>query len=217
MSTTVLLVDDHQMMRDGLRAVIEKEPELKIVGEADGGRAAVELARELSPDVVVMDIGMPDMNGIEATRQIRAENPDMKVVALSTHSDERYVRATFEAGAAGYVVKRAASDELFQAIRAVARGEYFLSSGVAGAVLRDWIRRPTSGDASAYSVLSPREREVLQLLAEGNTSAEIARRFSRSVKTIETQRQEIMRKLDLHSIAELTKYAVREGLTQLDP
>jgi DNA-binding NarL/FixJ family response regulator len=217
MSTTVLLVDDHQMMRDGLRAVIEKEPELKVVGEADNGRAAVELARNLSPDVVVMDIAMPDMNGIEATRQIRAENPDIKVIVLSTHDDERYVRASLDSGALAYVLKKAASDELLRAIQAVTRDQYYLSPGITGAMVRDWVRRSTPGDNnSAHSVLSAREREVLQLLAEGKTSREIASRLYTSVKTVETQRREIMRKLDIHSIAELTKYAVREGLTRLE-
>ena len=217
MSTTVLLVDDHQMMRDGLRAVIEKEPELKVVGEADNGRAAVELARNLSPDVVVMDIAMPDLNGIEATRQIRAENPDVRVIVLSTHEDERYVRATLDAGALAYVLKKAASDELFRAIQAATRDQYYLSPGITGAIVRDWARRSTPGDnSSAHSVLSARECEVLQLLAEGKTSREIASRLYTSVKTVETQRREIMRKLDIHSIAELTKYAVREGLTRLE-
>jgi len=217
MSTTVLLVDDHQMMRDGLRAVIQKEPQLQVVGEADNGRAAVERARDLMPDVVVMDIAMPDMNGIEATRQIRAENPDVRVVALSTHEDERYVRATLAAGASAYVLKRAASDELFRAIQAVTRGQYYLSPGITGPMVQDWARRAAPGDTSAHSILSARECEVLQLLAEGKTSRQIASRLHRSVKTVETQRREIMRKLDIHSIAELTKYAVREGLTRLEP
>jgi len=177
----------------------------------------VELVRNLSPDVVVMDIAMPDMNGIEATRQIRAENPDVKVIVLSTHEDERYVRATLEAGALAYVLKKAASDELFRAIQAATRDQYYLSPGITGAMVRDWARRSTPGDnSSAHSVLSAREREVLQLLAEGKTSREIASRLYTSVKTVETQRREIMRKLDIHSIAELTKYAVREGLTRLE-
>ncbi|MBN1341899.1 MAG: response regulator transcription factor [Phycisphaerae bacterium] len=217
MSTAILLVDDHRMMRDGLRAVIEKEAEMRLVGEAENGRKAVELTRELVPDVVVMDVGMPDMNGIEATRRILAENPDVKVIALSTHDDERYVHAILDAGASGYVLKKDASDDLLRAIEAATSGKYFLSPGITGLVVRDRAPRSQETSTSAGHALSPREREVLQLLAEGKTSREIAAALSRSVKTVETQRREIMRKLDIHSVAELTKYAVREGLTGLEP
>jgi len=217
MSTTIVLVDDHKMMRDGLRAVIEKEDEIRLVGEAENGRKALELARELLPDVVVMDVGMPDMNGIEATRQILAENPDLKVIALSTHDDERYVHAILDAGASGYVLKKGASDELLRAIEAARRGEYFLSPAITAGVVRDRAPRADQRAASAYVKLTPCERQVLQMLAEGKTSRQIALALSRSARTVETQRRDIMRKLDIHSIAELTKYAVREGLTDLEP
>ena len=212
MSTTVILADDHQMMREGLRSLLEKEPRLNVVGEAADGRAAVALAEQLSPDVVVMDVGMPDLNGIEATRMLQATCPDVRVVALSMHADKRYALRMLQEGALGYVLKGAASEELLRAIESAMRGQNYLSPEIAGVVIDDYIRKRT---AARGALLAPREREVLQLLAEGKTSKEIATTLDMAVKTVETHRRNIMDKVDLHSVAELTKYAIREGLTSL--
>ncbi|HBZ71791.1 MAG TPA: DNA-binding response regulator [Deltaproteobacteria bacterium] len=216
MTTRVLLVDDHLLMREGLRAILEREPSLAVVGEAASGRDAVVLTRALRPDVVIMDVAMKDLNGIEATRQIRAERPEAKVVALSSHSDRRYVAAILAAGASGYVLKANAYDELRRAVDAATQGKSHLSAEVAGAVIETALAvRPPAG--SAYGTLSAREREVLQLLAEGHTSSEIGGHLHLSTSTVETHRRNLMGKLGIHSVAELTKYAVREGLTSLEP
>ena len=205
---------------------------MQVVAEASDGRQAVQMAREVSPDVVVMDVAMPQLNGIEATRQIAADVPGMKVVALSMHSDRRYVSEALKAGASGYVLKDGAFDELISAIRAVVADRVYLSPRVAGVVVDDYVRRlPSRGNASsaaavsgehgagrsgAFDTLTPREREVLQLMAEGYATKEVAHRLHVSVKTVETHRRQIMDKLDMHSVAELTKYAIREGLTTLE-
>ena len=216
MRIRILLVDDHQMMRDGLRSILDLEDDLDVVGEAGNGYQALEMARMLQPDVTVMDVGMKDLNGIEATRQIIAQNPRAKVVALSTHSSEPYVISMLEAGACGYVLKDAAVDEMRRAIRVVAEGHHFLSPEVAGSVVASRLRNPSQNGASAPAVLAPRERQILQLLAEGHTSAEIARQLHIATTTVDSHRRNIMKKLDLHSVAELTKYAIREGLTPLE-
>lgn len=212
----ILLVDDHQMMRDGLRAVLEQEPDFHVAGEAADGRAALEACDHLHPDVVVMDVGMPGLNGIEATRQLQTRAPRTRVVALSMNADRRYVQAMFSAGAWAYLVKSAASDELIRAIRAVSHGEKYVSPTVAGAVVDALIGGPAVAHADPRDQLSPREREVLQLIAEGLTSKEIAVRLGVAVSTIETHRKQIMAKLDLRSVAELTKFAIRAGLTSLE-
>lgn len=212
----ILLVDDHQMMRDGLRAVLERESDLHVSGEAADGRAALELCASLHPDVVVMDIGMPGLNGIEATRQVTAQHPRTRVVALSMNADRRYVHAMFEAGAWAYLVKSSASEELIRAIRAVAHDEKYVSPTVASAVLDAFVGGPKAAQRDPRSELSPREREVLQLLAEGMTSKEIAGKLDLAVSTIETHRKQIMAKLDLRSVAELTKFAIRTGITTLE-
>jgi two-component system NarL family response regulator len=218
MSIRILLVDDHQMMRDGLRSILDLEDDLDVVGEAGNGFEALEMARTRRPDVIVMDIGMKDLNGIEATRQILAQNPRAKVVALSTYSNETFVISMLEAGACGYVLKDAAVDEMRRAIRVVAEGHHFLSPEVAGSVVASRLRSPSQNQsgASAPAVLAPRERQILQLLAEGHTSAEIARQLHIATTTVDSHRRNIMKKLDLHSVAELTKYAIREGLTSLE-
>jgi two-component system NarL family response regulator len=218
MRIRILLVDDHQMMRDGLRSILDLEDDLDVVGEAGNGYQALEMARTLQPDVTVMDVGMKDLNGIEATRQIIAQNPRAKVVALSTHSSEPYVISMLEAGACGYVLKDAAVDEMRRAIRVVAEGHHFLSPEVAGSVVASRLRSSSQNQngASAPAVLAPRERQILQLLAEGHTSAEIARQLHIATTTVDSHRRNIMKKLDLHSVAELTKYAIREGLTPLE-
>ena len=212
----ILLVDDHQMMRDGLRAVLEKESDLHVSGEAADGRTALELCATLHPDVVVMDIGMPGLNGIEATRQVTTHHPRTRVVALSMNADRRYVHAMFEAGAWAYLVKSSASDELIRAIRAVAHDEKYVSPTVASAVLDTFVTGPRAQQHDPRSELSPREREVLQLLAEGMTSKEIAAKLDLAVSTIETHRKQIMAKLELRSVAELTKFAIRTGITTLE-
>ena len=212
----ILLVDDHQMMRDGLRAVLERESDLHVSGEAADGRTALELCSTLHPDVVVMDIGMPGLNGIEATRQVTTHHPRTRVVALSMNADRRYVHAMFEAGAWAYLVKSSASEELIRAIRAVSHDEKYVSPTVASAVLDAFVVGPKSTQRDPRSELSPREREVLQLLAEGMTSKEIAGKLDLAVSTIETHRKQIMAKLELRSVAELTKFAIRTGITTLE-
>jgi len=208
MSIRLLLVDDHQMLREALRSLFSTAHDVEVVGEAEDGRGAVEMARELVPDVVAMDIGMHELNGIAATRQIRVQTPGTKVIMLSTHSDQRYVSQALAAGASGYVLKVSAFDELLTAVRAVAAGKSYLSPDVASVVIDQWRRSPAPGE-----VLGPREREVLQLLAEGKTSIQIGKRLHLSSRTVETHRRNIMRKLGIHNVAELTKYAVREGIT----
>ena len=216
MSIRMLLVDDHKLMREGLRALLEGAPDLEIVGQASDGREALDLVRTLSPDVVVMDVGMPELNGVEATRRIRSEFEGVKVIALSTHTDKRYVHHMLEAGACGYVLKIAAYDELLRAVRAVSVGKTYLSPEVTASVV-ERSRSPHDGsEVDAYSTLGSREREVLQLVAEGKTSAETAKEMHISIKTVETHRRNIVQKLGLHGTAELTKYAVREGLTSLE-
>ena len=218
MKTAVLLADDHQVIREGLRNLIEDQSDMEVVGEASNGREAISMCEDMRPQVVVMDVAMPDLNGIEATRHIVHECPETRVLALSMHADRHYAAGMLGAGAAGYVLKDCAFDELADAIRTVADGGRYLSREIEGVVLRDYVERLSGevGDASVFSVLTDREREVLQLVAEGCTTREIAADLHVSVKTIESHRQNIMDKLEIRSIAELTKYAIREGLTSLD-
>jgi DNA-binding NarL/FixJ family response regulator len=212
----VLLADDHRIVREGLRALIEGQADMEVVGQARTGREAVRLARELAPDLVVMDVAMPDLNGVEAARQIVQANPEAKVLALSMHSDAQFVARMLEAGASGYLLKDGAFDELEAGIRQVAEGKTYLSPAIAGTVVKDYVRRMGGSETEDISPLSPREREVLQLLAEGLVSKQIAARLGLSVKTIETHRGRLMDKLGLRSVAELTKYAIRQGITQLE-
>jgi two-component system NarL family response regulator len=214
MVTRVLLVDDHELMREGLRSILEGEDDVEIVGEAASGREAVALARELEPDVVVMDVGMKDLNGIDATRQIRSELRDVRVIALSSHSDSRYVSAMLEAGASGYVLKANAYADLREALQAVRQGKSYLCAEVTQGVVNASLH--ASRDGAVPVVLTEREREVLQLLAEGLSSPQIGKRLFIATSTVETHRRSIMRKLEIHSVADLTKWAIREGLTQLE-
>jgi len=216
MSTRIMLADDHKMIRDGLRALIEKHKSMEIVGEAADGKTAVQMVKKLSPEVVVIDIGMPDLNGIEATRQITALKCKPKVIGLSMHADRRYVAQMLKAGASGYILKDSAFEELARAIQTVVKGQTYLSPQIAGTVVTEFKRTAKDDDGSAFSVLTEREREVLQQISEGVSTKEIAGALGVSVKTIETHRRQIMEKLNLHSVAELTKYAVKEGLTELD-
>jgi two-component system response regulator NreC len=214
--TKILLADDHRMVRAGLRSLLEAEAGLDVVAEADDGRTAVKLAAEVAPDVVIMDISMPDLNGVEATRQIRSapEGESPKVIALSGHTDKRFTLEMLKAGASGYVLKDSAFEELAKAVRAVVADQIYLSPGVADVVVRDAVGGP--GHEPAFARLSPREREVLQLTAEGKAMKEIAAHLHVSIKTVETHRRNLMEKLNLHSVAELTKFAVREGMTSLE-
>jgi len=215
MKTTILIADDHRIMREGLGALLGGERDLEVVGEAPDGREAVRLARELKADVVIMDVGMPGLNGVEATKQIAARAPDAKVLALSMHSDRRFVTEMLRAGAYGYVLKESAFEEVVRAVREVVAGRTYLSPGVVGVVVEDYVSHVRKQPSEA-SPLTDREREVVQLLAEGESTKRIAARLNVSVKTIETHRKHVMEKLDIHSVAELTKYAVREGLTPLE-
>jgi len=213
MNTKILLADDHQIMREGLVALLEREPGLQVVGQAADGRSAVRQARELNPDVVVMDVAMPDLNGIDATRQILEENRRIKVIALSMHADRRFVKGMLQAGASAYLLKHSASQELIKAIHLVMANRVYLSPEVAGVVVEDY--KAPAADTSAFAVLTPREREVLQLFAEGKSPREIAGVLHLGLKTVEAYRRQIMEKLGFNSFAELVKYAVREGLTSL--
>ena len=212
----VLLVDDHGLMREGLRSILERESDVEVVGEAASGRAAVELARTLEPDVVIMDVAMKDSNGIEATRQLRSAQPDIKVIALSSHSDSRYVNAMLDAGACGYVLKANAYDELRRALVAAKQDKSYLSPDVTESVVGASRRRGERELDPSHASLSPREKEVLQLLAEGLSSPQIGKRLYIATATVESHRRSMMRKLRIHNVADLTKYAIREGLTSLD-
>ena len=217
MNSRILIADDHRMMREGLRALIENEPEMTIVGEAADGKNTVSLAAKLAPNVVIMDVAMPDLNGIEATRRIVRDAPNIKVVGLSGHLDRRFVTEMLKAGASAYILKQTAYEELIRAIREVVKGNTYLSPEVTRGLVDAHVRAtPKAGESPAFATLSEREREVLQLLSEGQSTKEMADRLRVSVKTIDTHRWNIMQKLDLHSVAGLTKYAIREGLTSID-
>ena len=214
--TRVLLVDDHKILREGLRTLLEQEDDIQIIGEADNGRTSVKLANELAPDVVIMDLAMPDLNGIDATRRITESEPKVRVLALSMHSDGRYVRGMLRAGARGYILKDCAAEELTRAIRTVMADQVYVSPGVTGTIVKDYIQQISASQDDGVATLTHREREVLQMLAEGGSTARIAAELHLSVKTVETHRKRIMDKLGLRSIAELTKYAIREGITALE-
>jgi len=204
----ILLVDDHAVVRQGFRMILSAQSDLEIVGEAGNGREAVELAATLRPDVVVMDVAMPELNGIEATRRLTADNPHIRVVALSMHKDSVYVREILRAGARGYLLKDSVADDLVAAVRAVAAGEGYLSPAISNAVLDDYRKHVTN----PIDLLTSREREVLQMLAEGQANKEIAVTLNLSVYTVDAHRGRIMEKLNVHSINELVRFAVRNGL-----
>lgn len=209
----VLLADDHTLIRAGLRMVVVSQPDFTVVGEASDGREAVALAEQLKPDVVVMDIGMPSLNGIEACRQIHDSLLGTQVIMLSMHSDEGYVLRALKAGAKGYMLKDSAEADLASAIRAVTAGKSFFSPAVSKILLEDYMRKlKRTGAEDSFDLLSPRERQVLQLVAEGKSSKEVANLLSLSVYTVETHRAKVMQKLNLHNIPELILYAVRKGV-----
>ena len=213
----VLLVDDHTILREGVRALLANEPEIVVVGEAGDGEEALEKVEALRPDVVLMDMVMPRMNGLEATGHIKRRHPEVKVLILSMYDDDEYVQQVIQAGASGYLLKGMAADDLILAIREVQGGSSFLNPAVAAKLIEDYVRR-VRGDGGAMSAepLTAREREVLKLIAEGNTNQEIADVLCLSRKTVESHRANIMRKLDLHDVTELVKYALRSGLIRLD-
>ncbi len=208
----LLLVDDHEIVRAGLRMLFLAEPDITIVGEVSSGEAAVEAVRTLNPDVVIMDIAMPGMGGIEATRRIKEASPDTAVLALTMHEDEEYFFQMLNAGASGYVPKRAAADDLVSAIRVVGQGNVFLYPSLARLLVTDYVQREASGQTGDKEPLTPREREILTLIAEGSTNREIAEGLVISVKTVDRHRENIMNKLNLHSRVELVKYAIEKGL-----
>ena len=216
MSIRILLADDHKITRQGLRALLDKQEDMEVVAEAEEGRTAVRLVRELLPDVVIMDVSMPDLNGMEAARQIVGKFPDVKIIALSMHSDSLFVTEMLRSGASGYLLKDCAFEELARAIQAVVAGKAYLSPSISGIVVNDYVHRLSKADFSSSELLTDREREVLQLIAEGKSTKQIALKLHVSVKTIETHRRQIMNKLDIHTVAELTKYAIRKGLTSLE-
>ena len=207
----VLLADDHTLVRAGLRKLLEAITEVEVVGEAADGLALLALAEQLQPSLVLMDIAMPGLNGLEATARLVKARPDIRVIILSMHQSEEYVRQALRHGAVGYLLKDAAPVELSLAIRAVQRGETWLSPAVSRGVVTDYVQR-LRGDDQPGALLTPRQREVLQLIAEGHSTKEIARRLDLSVKTVETHRTQLMKQLDIHEVAGLVRYAMRIGL-----
>ncbi len=217
MSIRVLIADDHAIVRHGLSRSIQQQEDMEVVGQAGDGHATVELARELNPNVILMDVSMPNLNGIEATRAIRRDSPGTRVIALSMHSAKRYVREMFRAGASGYLLKDCEFDELIQTIRRIAEGQTYVSPTISRVVVENCMHDAPEEKGNAFSVLTQREREVLQLMAEGNSTKQIAMRLYISPKTVEAHRLRIMNKLDIDNVALLTKYAIQEGLTPAEP
>ena len=210
----ILVVDDHAIMRDGIRALLGLHGDIEVVGEASEGKEAVEKAQKLTPDVVIMDIAMPRMDGLEATRRIRKKNPKTKILVLTQHDNKEYILSIIKAGASGYILKRALGSELVSAIRAVQQGDSFLYPSAAAALIEDYLQQPK--EEEPHDQLTAREREILKLIAEGRTSREIADMLFLSLKTVLGHRSMIMEKLNLHNRTELIKYAMREGLISLD-
>jgi len=212
----LLLVDDHEIVRAGLRMLFLAEPDMEVVGEVGSGEEALRAVRELNPDVVLMDVVMPGLSGIEATRRLKEANPDVEVLALTMHEDEQYFFEMLSAGAAGYVPKRAAPDDLVSAIRVVSQGNVFLYPTVAKLLVKDFLERTETDSAPMTQELTPREREVLTYIAEGFTNREIAEALVISIKTVDRHRENIMHKLKLHNRVDLVKYAIEKGLISID-
>lgn len=216
MTVRIILADDHKIIRDGLNGLLSRETDIEVIAQCSDGHDTVELVRKLLPQVVIMDIAMPGLNGIEATRQIINEFPDVRVISLSMHSDKKFVTEMLRAGASGYLLKNCAFEELATAIRTVVAGKTYLSPVIADVVVENYVRNPSTEGKTAFSVLTNREREILQLLVESKTTKQISRILHISTKTVETHRSNTMKKLDIDNMVALTKYAVREGLTTLD-
>jgi DNA-binding NarL/FixJ family response regulator len=215
MKTRILLVDDHKILRDGICSLLKGYDDMEVVGEAADGRTAIRLVQELSPDVVIMDISMPDLNGIDATRKIMADFPSVKIIALSMHYDKQFVSEIFKAGASGYLIKDSAFDELEHAVRIVMDGKTYINPQIASLVVESLVSQSHPSGPQAFSLLTEREREVLQLIAEGKSTKQIAADLNVSAKTVESHRRQVMGKLNIRNVAELTKYAIREGLTSV--
>lgn len=212
----VLLADDHQVIREGLKMLLNASEGVEVVGEAESGRKVIDMLQKVSPDVIVMDVSMPELNGIDATARIRKEYPDVKILALSMHTDRRFIEGMLKAGASGYLVKDCAATELLSAIELVTTGEIYLSPKIAGKIVKRFLKQSSAQDEGAASSLSTREREILQLIAEGNDAKQIAFELCLSPKTVEAHRRNIMEKLNIHNVAQLTKFAIKEGLTNLE-
>ena len=215
MNIKIVVVDEHKILREGLSTLIDKQPDMEIIGEATDGREALQLMEELKPDLILMDVTMPNLNGIEATRKIKSKNPNIEIIALSLHSDRRYVLGMIDAGASGYLLKECAFEELVRAINTVMAKKKYLSPGISDILVAEYFKKTEQDKPTIYSKLTPREREILQLIAEGKNTKEIANYLFISVKTVETHRRHIKKKLKVDSVAELTKIAIREGLTIL--
>jgi two-component system, NarL family, response regulator NreC len=211
----VLLADDHTILRDGIRALIETEPDMQVVGEAEDGQSAIRLASQIDLDVAILDIGMPLLNGLEATRQIKRNRPEIRILILTMHDNEEYIRQVLAAGALGYVLKDAAARDLLDAIRTVYRGEAVLSPAITRLVIEDYLRFGDSLPGDSSENLTPREREILQLIAEGYTNKQIAEILKLSIKTVQSHRTNLMQKLNLHDRGELIKYAIQKKIIEV--
>ncbi len=216
-SLKVFIADDHKIVRDGLRSLFLSESNISLVGEAENGRLAVKRCRKLKPDIVIMDISMPELNGIDATRQILLECPTTKIIALSMYSDRRYVNSMLKAGASGYILKSCAFDELIKAVFAVSKDSTYMSPSIANTLIKDYANHLSDNDISPMSLLTQREREVLQLIVEGLPTHQIANKLYVSIKTVSTHRQQVMKKLNIDSIAGLTVFAIQEGIISISP
>ena len=212
----ILIADDHGVMREGLKVLIENQPDMNVVGEAEDGQKVMQLAKQLSPDIIIMDIAMPNLNGVEATRLILEENPDVRIIALSVHSDKHFVTEMLKAGASGYVLKSCLFDEVLRAIQAVGDGDYYLSPKITDVVVDDYKYYMAKLNKSSEIRLTTRGRQVIQLLAEGKSIKQIALCLHVSPKTVDSNRREVMNKLGIFNVAELTKFAIREGLTSAE-
>jgi DNA-binding NarL/FixJ family response regulator len=215
MKTKILLVDDHKILREGICSLVRGYDDIEVIGEAADGKTALQMVKQLLPDLVIMDISMPDMNGIDATRMIRNEHPDIKIIALSMHHDKQFVSEIFRAGASGYLIKDNAFDELDHAIRIVMSGKTYINPQIASLVVESLVSQSSTPTTQSFSLLTEREREVLKLIAEGRSTKQIAYDLRVSSKTVESHRRQVMGKLNIRSVAELTKFAIREGLTSI--
>ncbi len=213
----IVLADDHKILREGICSLVKGFPDMEVIGEAADGRAVLKLLEDLSPDIVIMDISMPDLNGIDATRRITADHPKVKVIALSMHYDKQFVSEIFKAGASGYLLKDCAFDELEHAIRVVIDNKTYVNPQIASLVVESLVSQPSAINTGtqSFSLLTEREREVLQLIADGNSTKQIASQLNVSAKTIESHRRQVMGKLNMRNVAELTKFAIREGITSV--
>jgi len=216
MKIKILIADDHKIIREGLRSLLNEQEGMEVVAEADNGRMAVDLVNKHSPHIAIMDIQMPVLNGIEATREIVAKKGKTKVIVLSMYSDKRFISEMLKAGASGYLLKDCAFEEVANAVRTVLEGKIYLSPKIANVVIKDYVSQAAADNELKPKALTPREREILKKIVEGETTKQIAIHLKLSVKTIETHRTRIMDKLDIHTIPELTKYAIREGITSLE-